>query len=70
MIVFTGSLTIEIYQLILGYSGLIRGREFGVDDLILNTLGGAIGYLLLELLRKFVVGILIVRKEKRGRVNV
>ncbi|WP_235550237.1 VanZ family protein [Paenibacillus sp. Soil724D2] len=47
--VFLVSLIIESSQLILGYLGFIRGREFDIDDLILNTLGGAIGYLFIAL---------------------
>ena len=41
------SLTVEILQLIL------RVGSFDVDDLLLNTLGGALGYVLLTLLEKW-----------------
>ena len=41
------SLTVEILQLV------FRVGTFDVDDLILNTLGGIIGYLLLILLEKW-----------------
>ena len=40
------SITIEITQLIIG-------RVFDVDDILLNVLGGIVGYLLYKLLRKF-----------------
>lgn len=52
--VFLVSLIIESSQLILGYLGFIRGREFDIDDLILNTLGGAIGYLFIALSSRFI----------------
>lgn len=38
------SLTIEIYQSIFSYFGLIILRTSNIDDLILNTLGGVIGF--------------------------
>jgi glycopeptide antibiotics resistance protein len=63
--VFLVSLTIEISQLILGYLGFIRSREFDIDDIILNTLGGAIGYLFVELLRKFIRVTQNKNKEKK-----
>ncbi|CAN7314189.1 VanZ family protein [Peribacillus frigoritolerans] len=44
-IVLLTSLTIEILQPILSYFGLIFNRSFDVDDLILNTLGGVLGFL-------------------------
>ncbi|MDQ0887815.1 glycopeptide antibiotics resistance protein [Paenibacillus sp. V4I9] len=52
--VFLVSLTIEISQLILGYLGFVRSREFDVDDLILNTLGGTIGYLFIAFISRFI----------------
>lgn len=45
IILFLSSLTIEIIQPLLSYYGLIFGRTFDVDDLILNTLGGTLAYL-------------------------
>lgn len=42
-IIFFTSLLIESLQLIFCYIGLLDGRSFDVDDLILNTLGGALG---------------------------
>ncbi|MDR5658440.1 VanZ family protein [Serpentinicella sp. ANB-PHB4] len=38
------SLTIEIYQLIFSYYGLVLLRTANIDDIILNTVGGIIGY--------------------------
>ncbi|WP_376769440.1 VanZ family protein [Paenibacillus germinis] len=52
--VFLVSLIIESSQLILGYLGFIRGREFDIDDLNLNTFGGAIGYLFIALSSRFI----------------
>jgi glycopeptide antibiotics resistance protein len=46
------SITIETYQLTLGYFGLIMDRTFNTDDLILNTLGGVLGYILFEFLKE------------------
>lgn len=57
MILFTFcfSLSIELMQLLLMYIGL-TGRAFDVDDIILNTLGGCIGYFLYKkLLRERMV---------------
>ncbi len=41
---FLASLTIESLQLVLSATGLIMVRTFDVDDLILNTLGGAVAF--------------------------
>ncbi|WP_370457467.1 VanZ family protein [Sporosarcina sp. JAI121] len=30
----------------------LSGRTFNVDDLMLNTLGGALGYMVFELMKK------------------
>ncbi|WP_350343347.1 VanZ family protein [Proteinivorax tanatarense] len=38
------SLTIEIYQAIFSYYGLVFMRTSNIDDIILNTLGGVIGF--------------------------
>jgi len=53
LIVFLVSLTIETYQIIFGYFGLVWGRSFNIDDLILNTLGGAIGFLVMLSIKSF-----------------
>ncbi|MBS4209263.1 VanZ family protein [Bacillus sp. FJAT-50079] len=45
LIVFLTSLTIETMQLILSHFGLISARTFNVDDLLLNTLGGLVGFI-------------------------
>ena len=44
MYLFLTTLTIETYQAIFSYFGLVMMRTFNVDDLILNTLGGVLGY--------------------------
>lgn len=43
------SLTIEVYQVILSYTGLTFYRTFNVDDILLNTLGAVIGFLVYQL---------------------
>ncbi|MBP3950251.1 VanZ family protein [Bacillus suaedae] len=52
VIIFLVSFGIETSQLFFGYLGIIMGRSFNVDDLILNTAGGVIGYLAFELIKK------------------
>lgn len=52
---FIVSLTIELIQLLLTYMGLLIGRSFDVDDLLLNTVGGAIGFVIIELIKKFFI---------------
>jgi glycopeptide antibiotics resistance protein len=51
-VLFLVTLFIETGQLVLSYLGLIFPRSFDVDDLILNTLGGVIGFKISELLFK------------------
>ncbi|MFC0562558.1 VanZ family protein [Halalkalibacter alkalisediminis] len=51
-IIFSVSFGIETLQIILGYLGFTYPRSFNVDDLILNTLGGFLGYLVFEQLKK------------------
>ena len=46
-VTFELSLVVEILQIV------FRVGSFDVDDLILNTLGGMLGYLLLELIEKW-----------------
>lgn len=55
LVVFFVSLTIETFQLIGGFVGLVERRTFNVDDLMLNTLGGVIGFMVFELVRKNVM---------------
>lgn len=43
---FIASLSIEIIQLIIG-------RVFDIDDVILNVLGGLVGYIIYKIFRKF-----------------
>ena len=58
IVTFLISLLIEITQLFISVSGLARNdgartiRTFDVDDLILNTLGGIIGFLAFKLIIK------------------
>ncbi|HEY4552644.1 MAG TPA: VanZ family protein [Bacillaceae bacterium] len=52
LILFLSSLMIETLQLVLTWIGLIRPRSFDADDLLLNTLGGVIGFWIWEGLRK------------------
>ncbi|MFS0785365.1 VanZ family protein [Shouchella sp. 1P09AA] len=44
LFLFLASLLIETSQLVLGSNGLIFSRIFDVDDLLLNTTGGVVGY--------------------------
>lgn len=53
ILVFLTTLLIESSQLIFGYIGVVRGRSFDVDDLILNFIGGCIGYILMMLISKY-----------------
>ncbi|UPO90668.1 VanZ family protein [Niallia sp. Man26] len=50
--IFLVSVTIEVLQLLLGYVGIVEGRAFDVDDLLLNTIGGGIGYIITEAVKK------------------
>ncbi|WP_353893013.1 VanZ family protein [Proteinivorax hydrogeniformans] len=55
------SLTIEIYQAIFSYYGLVFMRTSNIDDIILNTLGGVIGFgfykiALSKWIHKFIAG--------------
>ncbi|MDV2682756.1 VanZ family protein [Alkalihalophilus lindianensis] len=52
-IIFLVSFLLEIVQLVLSYSGVIFARTFNVDDLILNTVGGVLGYFVLEQIKLF-----------------
>lgn len=52
LIIFFVSFIIEIVQFSFTYLGLIRPRTFNVDDLIMNSMGGYIAFLLCKLLRK------------------
>lgn len=54
LIVFLSSLFIETSQLVLSSAGLIWMRGFNVDDLIMNTLGGVIGFLLAGVFKNFI----------------
>lgn len=59
---FSVSFIIELSQLVLGYFGFVMGRGFNIDDLILNTLGGVIGFLLCAFIRN------IFQSCQNGRV--
>ncbi|TYS13510.1 VanZ family protein [Rossellomorea vietnamensis] len=52
LIIFLVSLTIETIQFTFGHIGIVMGRGFNVDDLIVNTLGGVIGFALFGLIKK------------------
>lgn len=62
-IIFAVSFGIEILQVLLGYFGFIYPRSFNVDDLILNTLGGALGYLVFEQIKNYTVASNTINKE-------
>ncbi len=63
IIIFAVSFVIETMQIIFSYFGLIFPRSFNIDDLILNTMGGVLGYLIFELIKK--IYIIISHKKKR-----
>lgn len=63
-IIFLVTLTIEIVQLLLSYGGfLMLHRKLNVDDLILNTAGGVLGYTIFELCK------VLLRKPKPIRAS-
>ncbi|MDW7652081.1 MAG: VanZ family protein [Bacillota bacterium] len=55
---FLTSLTIEVYQIIFSYFGLTMFRQFNVDDILLNTLGGLFGYYAFQGLRSLLVRVI------------
>jgi len=55
-LIFTASLSIEITQLLIG-------RVFDVDDILLNVIGGMIGYFIYNILRKLVTKFKFLKKE-------
>jgi glycopeptide antibiotics resistance protein len=52
LLVFLTSLLIETVQWILSAAGVIWSRTFNVDDLLLNTIGGLIGYVVFKIVQK------------------
>ena len=65
-IIFAVSFGIETLQIVLTYYGITYSRSFNVDDLILNTLGGVLGYLAFEKLKN----LYSIIYQKKQRVNV
>lgn len=55
LILFFTSLLIETLQLVLSYLGIAWIRGFNVDDLIMNTAGGLLVYLVTRLILKLLV---------------
>ncbi|MBO0587222.1 VanZ family protein [Sporosarcina sp. E16_8] len=51
-LIFLSSLSIESSQLIFSSVGFLWGRTFNVDDLLLNTLGGVLGFMVFEFMKK------------------
>ena len=49
LIIFSTSLFIELTQFFIGRVINYNYRSFDIDDIILNTLGGLFGYLILKL---------------------
>lgn len=47
------NLAIEVFQLILSYFGVIWARGFDVDDILLNTFGGVIGFMCMQVAMRF-----------------
>lgn len=52
LVIFLVSLSIEIIQHTFTYLGLITPRSFDLDDLIMNTLGGYVAFLLYDFTKK------------------
>lgn len=52
LLIFFISLMIETVQLSFTYLGLIMPRGFNVDDLIMNSFGGYLAFVLCEVLKK------------------
>lgn len=63
LIIFLVSFLIELSQLIFTYAGLIRPRTFNVDDLILNSTGGFIAFLLIVFVKYFASRHLFISKK-------
>ena len=57
-VVFLFSLTIESTQLLSAFWGGLASRSFDVTDLITNTFGGLVGYLLFSILKPIIFKIL------------
>lgn len=56
VIVFLVSFTLETLQFTLTYFGMIMmGREFNVDDLLINTLGGVLVYMICECVKHMII---------------
>lgn len=55
-LIFVASLSIEFTQLLIG-------RVFDVDDILLNVIGGMIGYAIYNVLRKLVTKFKFLKKE-------
>ncbi|UCZ54307.1 VanZ family protein [Bacillus shivajii] len=53
LIIFSVSFFIEVYQLVFTYFGLTLTRTFNVDDLILNTLGGVIAFIIFRKIKQY-----------------
>lgn len=62
--VFFTSVAIETLQLILTSLGFLFRRGFNIDDLILNTLGGVIGFLIFRLVKKTINSTLFRENKK------
>ncbi|MED3647417.1 VanZ family protein [Halalkalibacterium halodurans] len=51
LILFSTSLLIEVTQLTLSSFGFVWARSFNVDDLLLNTIGGVIGFVVVWMIK-------------------
>ncbi|MBM7714700.1 glycopeptide antibiotics resistance protein [Bacillus thermophilus] len=65
LIVFFTSLLIETCQLVLVYFGFLSGRTFNVDDLLLNTLGGTLGFICFKKIAELILG----KKSKTKHIS-
>jgi glycopeptide antibiotics resistance protein len=67
IIIFIVSFGIEISQFLLRYLGIVMSRVFNVDDLIVNTLGGLIGFIVFGFMKELLN--FSLSKGKRGNIK-
>ncbi|MFY0758879.1 VanZ family protein [Metabacillus dongyingensis] len=64
ILVFTVSLSIELVQLVINFTTGVPNKVADIDDLILNTIGGVIGWFLIKLY------LLIIKENRTSRRSV
>lgn len=66
LLIFLTSLLIETSQLILSERGFIMPRTFNVDDLLLNTIGGTLIFVITERIERY-IGLIRKRNPRHVR---